>query len=60
MSLPVNIIGFSAVEATRNQLKHNGYDSVTASAIGGAVGGFFSLSIIVPTDLLKCRAQMSK
>ena len=33
---------------------------VTKTMVGGAVGGFASLSVAVPVDLLKSRAQMTR
>lgn len=33
---------------------------VTKTAVGGAVGGFASLSVAVPVDLLKSRAQITR
>ena len=34
--------------------------SVTKTMWGGAIGGFCSLSVAVPVDLLKSRAQMTR
>lgn len=33
---------------------------VTKTMLGGAMGGFASLSVAVPVDLLKSRAQMTR
>ena len=39
---------------------HPSFGDTWAGVIGGAAAGFFGLVFVVPTDLLKCRAQMTK
>ena len=61
-SIPINIITFLTVEGTRDflRLMMPNMDHVQASFISGAFGGFTSLSVLIPIELLKARAQMGK
>lgn len=59
-AIPVNTIVFMVTEATRQKLNEScpEMSSFRTSMIAGAVAGFASLSVFVPADLLKCRAQL--
>lgn len=59
---PINAIIFVGNELTKQKLQtaYPGMTTVNQSLIAGALAGFASLSVLVPMELLKCRAQMMK
>lgn len=59
---PINTIIFCTEEVTKEYL-HEKYPHMSSSShslFAGALAGTCSLSVFVPMDLLKCRAQMTK
>lgn len=59
-SLPSNSGVFIVQHHSKNYLnyKHPNISDLNAEFMAGSIASFFSLGIFVPTELLKCRAQM--
>lgn len=60
-AIPVCTLVFVVTEATKQKLNetHPQMSSFRSSLLAGAVSGFASLSVFVPVELLKCRAQVT-
>ena len=61
-SLPVNSSVFIVTENTKKILESNypEMDTYTKTLVASSWAGFCTLGILVPAELLKCRAQMTK
>jgi len=61
-AVPINSVVFTATEFCKRKLAIEcpWMSSSTQSLYAGMFAGFCSLSVFVPFDLLKCRAQVTK
>ena len=59
-AMPVRIIVFTTTEQVKTALAPSNLTSFEKGLIAGSLAGVMSLSVVVPQELLKCRAQMNK
>ena len=61
-AVPANTLLFYISDLSKSALVERWPDMSASrqSLLGGAISGFFGLSIFVPLELLKCRAQVHK
>ena len=61
-AIPLNTMVFVITDMTKDALEKRSpqMSGANQAMLAGMVAGVFSLSIFVPGDLFKCRAQMTK
>ena len=62
VATPVNTVVFVVTDFVKQYLEQTwpGISAANSSMIAGCLAGFSTLSLFVPADLLKCRAQVTK